>query len=73
MESVYSIQYGKPQKKLFFLVAGTLRGVAVFGKQYGSFSPKFCGEFFCQNSFPAILRLKKINKILFPLSSWPGH
>ena len=32
--------------------------VAIFGKKYGSFSPKV----FCQNSFPAILRLKKLYK-----------
>jgi len=34
------------------------RFVAIFGKRYCSFSPKFCGKkFFCQNPFSAILKM----------------
>ena len=37
--------------------------VAIFGKKYGSFSPKIVGRIFvCENPFSSILSLKKERK-----------
>ena len=48
----------KPHDPLHYVVDWQSRSfVAIFGQKYDSFSPKmFWRIFFCQNSFPAILR-----------------